>query len=104
MSLTKGDKEWIVKTIKDMLQNMVTPIDKCLASLRITVFGETGQNGINGTQKKMAEKQELMEESIVTLVEQMKQVRSTAIFWTRLVGGAALMAIVTVLLKLLLHQ
>ncbi len=104
MALTKSDKEWIVKTIKDMVQTLISPIDKCLTSLRTTVFGETGSNGINGRQKELYQKQEDMEKVITTLVEQMKQVRSTAVFWTRLVGGAALVAIATVLIKLLLHQ
>jgi hypothetical protein len=104
MALTKSDKEWVVKTIKEIVSGIVNPIDRCLDNLRVSMFGQNGNNGLNGKQKEMEIKLNSMEEAVITITEQVKQIRSTAIFWTRLVGGSALAAIVAIVLKLLLHQ
>jgi hypothetical protein len=104
MALTKSDKEWVVKTIKEIVSGIVNPIDRCFDNLRVSMFGQNGNNGFNGKQKEMEIKLNIMEEAVITITEQVKQIRSTAIFWTRLVGGSALAAIVAIVLKLLLHQ
>ena len=98
MALSKGDKEWIVRTIKDIIDPFVKMIDH----LKNTVHGETGQNGLCGKQKELLNKQQDLERSVLIMAEQMKQIRSTAIFWTRLVGGAALAAISVIIVQLLL--
>lgn len=87
-----------MRTIKDIIDPFVKIIDH----LKNTVYGENGQNGLCGKQKKLDEDQVNLKESVLIMAEQMKQIRSTAIFWTRLVGGAALAAIGVIVVQLLL--
>ena len=98
MALSKNDKEWIVRTIKDI----IAPLERLVDHFKTILHGENGNNGICGKQKQFDEKQQEMERAIIVMTEQMKQVRSSAIFWTRLVGSAALAAIGAIIVQLLL--
>lgn len=90
--------------IRSEISDVLQPIKELLTKLSTTIWGANGDNGIVGNQKEMRTGMENMNTAIITMTEQVKQVRTTAIFWTRLLGGAALTGIIFIVVKLLTHS
>lgn len=53
MALNKNDKEWIKSAVREIVAEVISPIDNKANKLDMTMFGPDGKNGIYAETKQL---------------------------------------------------